>query len=235
MSKAQKFYLKRWGEDVRPHEIPNQKCETISIDFITNLPPTKDNNFNSIFVIVDKHSKMAHFIPQHTTDNAPKVAEFFIANIFKLHGLPKTIIRDRDTRFTQKFWNNLCKRLDTKLNKSTAYHPQTNGQVQRIKRILEDYIRRYCNCENDNWDKLLALAEFAYNNSVSASTKFSPFYLNYGMDPKLSLNEIYNSTNNETLEDFVQKMNTILQDSKDNLMESIESQEKYYNKNKNRY
>ena len=214
------------------HEIPNQKWEIISIDFITNLPPTKENNFNSIFVIVDKLSKMAHFIPHHTTDNAPKIAELFISNIFKLHGLPKTIISDRDTRFTSKFWNELCKRLDIKLNKSTAYHPQTNGQVERINRILEDYIRRYCNCENDNWDKLLALAEFAYNNSISASTKYSPFYLNYGIDPKFSLNEIYNSTNNETVEDFVQKMNTILQESKDNLKESIESQEKFYNKNK---
>ena len=86
---------------------------------------------------------------------------------------------------------------------------------------MEDNIRRYCNCEIDNWDKLLALAEFAYNNSVSASTKYNPFYLNYGMNPKFSLNNIYNSTSNETVEDFVQKINTILQENKDNLLKSI--------------
>ena len=85
---------------------------------------------------------MAHFIPNYTTGNAPKVAELFILNVFKLHWLPKTIISDRDTRLTSKFWNKLCKRVDIKLNKSTAYHPQTNGQVERINRILKDYVRR---------------------------------------------------------------------------------------------
>ena len=151
----------------------------------------------------------------------------------KLHGLPKTIISDRDVRFTSQFWKELCKRLDIKLNKSTAYHPQTNGQVERINRILEDYIRRYCNHENDNWDKLLALTEFSYNNSVSASTKYSPFYLNYGIDPKFNINEIYDSSNNESVENFIEKMNTIMQESKDNLMKAIGFHERYYNKKKN--
>ena len=92
-------------------------------------------------MLVDKFTKMAHFIPHYLTDNAPKIAELFVDNVFKYYRLRKKIIIDRDTRFTSKFWRELIKLLDIKVNMSTAYHPQTNGQVERINRILEDYIR----------------------------------------------------------------------------------------------
>ena len=212
-----------------PHDIPENKWDVISIDFITNLPITKGKRYNSIFVIVDKLTKMAHFIPHYITDNAPKIAELFVDNVFKYHGLPKKIISDRDTRFTSKFWKELMKLLDIKVNMSTAYHPQTNGQVERINRILEDYIRRYCNGNSDDWDKLLPLAEFAYNNSVSATTSFTPFYLNYGLDPRKDLNELYKESPNETAKEFANRMNILLTQAKDEIAKSVDNMEKYYN------
>ena len=188
--------------------------------------------YNSIFVIVDKLTKMAHFIPHYITDNAPKIAELFVDNVFKYHGLPKKIISDRDTRFTSKFWKELMRLLDIKINMSTAYHPQTNGQVERINRILEDYIRRYCNGNSDDWDKLLPLAEFAYNNSVSATTSFTPFYLNYGLDPRKDLNELYKESPNETAKEFANRMNILLKQAKDEISKSVDNMEKYYNLNR---
>lgn len=154
------------------------------MDFITHLPRTKAG-FDAIVVFADLLSKMAHFIPTITSASAPDIAKIFFDVVFRLHGLPKAIISDRDACFTSRFWKSLFQNLGTKLSMSTAFHPQTDGQTERTNRTLEDMLRAYVNYKQDNWDECLASAEFAYNSHKNASTDLSPFELNYGQQPQV--------------------------------------------------
>jgi transposase InsO family protein len=112
----------------------------ISMDFIVRLPTTQ-SGYDSIWVIVDRFLKVAHFIPVKTTYKGAKLAELYIARIVCLHGVPKKIVSDRGTQFTSRFWEKLHEAMDTKLNFSSAYHPQTDGQTERVNQILEDMLR----------------------------------------------------------------------------------------------
>jgi hypothetical protein len=152
------------------------------MDFITKLPCSKQGH-DAILVVVDPLTKMGHFIPTTSNVDAPGVASLFFTYIFKHHGLPKSIVSDRDPKFTSNFWKSLFKLTGTTLNMSTAYHAQTDGQTERLNRTLEEMVRAYVNYEMDNWEELLPAVEFAYNDSAQASSKFSPFYLNYGFNP----------------------------------------------------
>eukprot|EP00253_Pinus_taeda_P030914 PITA_30914 len=127
---------------LQPLPIPEWNWETISMDFITGWPKSKKNN-DSIMVVVDKLSKAAHFIPVQSTFRAIQITHVFMQNIFKLHGLPKTTISDRDVKFTSVFWKTLFEELGTQLEFSTAYHPQTNGQTERVNQVVEDMLRAY--------------------------------------------------------------------------------------------
>eukprot|EP00253_Pinus_taeda_P020204 PITA_20204 len=164
---------------LQPLPVPGWKWEIISMDFITGLPKTKRNN-DSIFVIVDKLSKAAHFIPVQSTYRAAQIAHIFMQNVFKLHGLPKTIISDRDVKFTSAFWKTLFAELGTQLNFSTAYHPQTDGQTERVNQMVEDMLRAYVMQQPTRWEDYLDLVEFAYNNGYHTSTQMSPFEVMYG-------------------------------------------------------
>src|SRR5215218_1197243 len=152
------------------------------MDFITQLLKTKAGN-DAIVVFVDTFSKMVHFAPSKTTATAPDIAHIFFDHVFKLHGLPKSIISDHNAKFTSHFWQTLFKTMGTKLAMSTAFHSQTDGQMERANRILEDMLRAFVSYCQDNWDQLLSSAEFACNNAPNASTNMSPFCANYGRDP----------------------------------------------------
>eukprot|EP00253_Pinus_taeda_P018433 PITA_18433 len=164
---------------LQPLPIPEWKWETISMDFITGLPRTKKGN-DSIMVVVDKLSKAAHFIPAQSTYKAVQIAHLFMQNVFRLHGLPKVIISDRDVKFTSTFWRTLFVELGTQLNFSTAYHPQTDGQTERVNQVLEDMLRAYVMLKPGQWEEYLHLVEFAYNNGYHTSTQLSPFEVLYG-------------------------------------------------------
>ena len=144
-------------------------------------------------VFVDRLSKRAHFIPSTTEATAPDIARIFFDNIFKYHGLPKALISDRDPKFTSQFWQALFKLLGTKLSMSTAYHPQTDGQTERMNRTLEEMLRAYTTYHQNKWDEHLSAAEFAYNNSKQASTEMTPFELDIGQHPVTPL-ELANNT-----------------------------------------
>ena len=178
-------------------------------------------------VTVDRLSKIVHAIPTYDTVTSEGIARLFRDHVWKHHGLPNQIISDRGPQFVSNFMRELNRLLGIETTPSTAFHPQTNGQVERINRILGDYLRKYCNNKTDNWDKLLPLAEFAYNNSVSTSTKYSPFYLNYGLNPRIEFDEINSKTMNQTAEEFCEEMNTCLKNVKDELRKSIDNQAKY--------
>ena len=167
---------------LQPLPIPTRPWEVISMDFITQLPSTK-NGHDAILVIVDTLSKMVHFIPTETTATAPQTAKLVFDHVFRLHGLPKAIVSDRDSKFTSRFWKTLFKLTGVKLSMSTAFHPQTDGQTERANRTLEDMLRAFTNYRQNNWEENLTAAEFACNNANNASTGLSPFRINYGHNP----------------------------------------------------
>jgi hypothetical protein len=171
-------HLKTAGT-LQPLTIPSWKWEDISMDFIVGLPNTPLRH-DSIWVIVDRLTKTAHFLPVHTTCNAKKYAEIYLDQIVRLHGIPKTIISDRGTLFIARFREQLQDALGTKLIRSSAYHPQTDGQTERINQILEDMLRACALQYDKHWDKYLPLAEFSYNNSYQTSLKMAPFEALYG-------------------------------------------------------
>lgn len=170
-----------------PLLVPSAQWEQISMDFITHLPKTR-SGFTAIFVVVCRLTKMVHFIATHDTATAADTARLFRDRIFCLHGLPKGIVSDRDTKFTGAFWQELHHLLGVKLHMSTANHPQTDGQTERMNRVLEDMLRHYVNRHHDDWDDYLATAEFAINNAENVSVKNTPFMLNYGRHPYVPAN-----------------------------------------------
>ena len=172
---------KKYGE-LLPLEVPYRPWTSISMDFIVGLPESDGNT--KIWVIVDRFSKMAHFIPLPTVNKTEDMAKIFLNQIWKLHGLPDDIVSDRDSKFISHFWQSLMDLLSVKLNLSTAFHPQTDGQTERVNQTLEAYMRNYCSYQQDDWSDLLPLAEYAYNSAISEATKFSPFCANYGFEPR---------------------------------------------------
>jgi transposase InsO family protein len=125
---------------LQPLKVPEWKWKEIGMDFIVGLPRTRDG-YDSIWVVVDRLTKMAHFIPVKTTYTGARLAELYISRIVCLHGVPKKIVSDRGTQFTSRFWRKLHESMDTKLNFSSAYHPQTDGQTERTNQVLEDMLR----------------------------------------------------------------------------------------------
>ena len=144
------------------------------MDFIVGLPHTAVG-YNSIWVIVDCLTKLAHFIPVKTAYTAGKYAEIYFERIVTLHGVPLTIISDRGSVFMSRFWERLHECLGTSLLRSSAYHPQTDGQTERVNQVLEDMLRACAISFPEKWDECLKLAEFSYNNSYQESIRMAPF------------------------------------------------------------
>ncbi|GJV49982.1 putative nucleotidyltransferase, ribonuclease H [Tanacetum coccineum] len=160
-------------------EIPMWKWERITMDFVTKLPKTSTGH-DAIWVIVDRLTKSAHFIPIRATDSMETLTRLYIKEIVSRHGVPISIISDRDSHFTSRFWQSLQNALGTQLDMSTAYHPETDGQSERTIQTLEDMLRACVIDFGKGWDKHLPLVEFSYNNSYHASIKAAPFEALYG-------------------------------------------------------
>ena len=152
---------------LQPFLVPEWKWEVVSMDFITGLPTTWRQH-DSIMVVVDKLTKAAHFIPVKSKHKNDDIAKIFMKEIFKLHGLPKAIVSDKDVKFTSIFWKGLFADLGMKLNFNTAYHPQNYGQTERVNQVLEDMICMYVMDKPTKWEYYLHLVEFAYNNGQQA-------------------------------------------------------------------
>jgi hypothetical protein len=165
--------------NLQPLSIPEWKWENIYMNFIVGLPRIS-RGYNSIWVIVDRLTKLAHFIPVATTYRVGQYAELYISHIVRYHGIPKTIISDRGSIFVAHFWEQLHECLGTHLIRSSAYHPQTDEQTKRVNQIIEDMLCACVLMDGPKWDKHLPLAEFSYNNSYQESIKISPFEALYG-------------------------------------------------------
>jgi transposase InsO family protein len=211
---------------LHPLELACKPWTHISTDFITDLPESEGATI--ILVVVDRFTKMAHFIPLKKKDS-PTVARAYLENVWKYHGFPEDVVSDRDTTFMGSFFTDLYNYLGIKRSMSTAYHPQTDGQTERINQVIESYLRSYCNYEQNDWASMLAMAEYAYNNSKHSTTKISPFYANYGFEPRTNWpTEI--QFRNLASELYGHYMNTVHSNLSKWLEESIESMRRNYNK-----
>lgn len=178
-------HRKPYGK-LQPMPIANIPWGSISLDFIVKLPLS--DGFDSVLVVIDRMTKMGHFIPCNEACNAKEVATLVRKNIFKLHGTPSNIVSDRGVSFNSTFWKNYLESLGIKRTMSTAYHPQTDGQTERLNAILKQYLRAYVNYAQDDWASLLDVAEFSYNNTHQSAIKTTPFYANMGYHPPFLAN-----------------------------------------------
>lgn len=169
---------------LQPLEVPAEPWAEVTMDFITGLPCTT-TGYDAVMVFCDRLTKMVHFAACTKTTDAVKAAKLFLDRVVAAHGLPVSIISDRDTRFKSEFWTSLMGFMGITHKMSSAFHPQTDGQTERVNRVLEEYLRHYVNPSQDDWDHWLPMAEFAYNNSVHEAVKETPFFLNYGLHPRV--------------------------------------------------
>ncbi|SOV04978.1 uncharacterized protein UDID_17813 [Ustilago sp. UG-2017a] len=158
--------------------VPPHPWSSISMDLIEQLPPSSD--FTAILIVVDRLTKMAIFVPTTNELDAPKLAKLFLRHVYSKHGLPTSIVSDRGSEFASHFWRSLSTLLGIENHFSSAYHPQSDGQTERINQVLEQFLRGYSNHLQTDWSNLLPLAEFSYNNAEHASTQLTPFFANYG-------------------------------------------------------
>jgi predicted aspartyl protease len=167
---------------LEPLKTPDRKWTHISYDFITGLPKTEGKD--AILVVVDRFSKGAHFIPCTTSETGESTARLFLDNVWKLHGTPEDAVSDRGVQFHNHFMKRLYELLDIHPSYSTAYHPESDGQTERVNQILENYLRNFVSYRQDDWVELLPLAEWSYNNHASNTTQQSPFSIWYGEHPQ---------------------------------------------------
>ena len=180
-SKSSKF--KKQGV-LWPLLVSDQRWQDISIDFVTSIPAVK--GANAICNIVDRFSKKRHHIATNKEIDAERLADLFVYHVWKLYGLPRSIISDCGTQFVNDFWKFLCKRLGISIRLSTAWHPKTDGQTEQLNEVMEQYLRAYINYLQDDWPDWLPLAEFTGNNTKLETTKVSPFFANKGFHPCMS-------------------------------------------------
>jgi transposase InsO family protein len=175
------------------------------MDFINGLPRTPKGN-DSIWVIVSRLTNIVHFTPVCSTYGGDKLAKLYIDNILKLHGVPKSIVSDRGAQFISKFRRSLHQALKTHLDYSSAYHPQTDRQTERVNQVLEDMPRAYVRAYGKCWEDSLAFAEFFYNNRCHASLKKAPFKVLYGRKCRTPL--MWSEVGDRTIEspDFIKAL-----------------------------
>jgi len=175
---------------LRQLPIPFRPWDSISMDFIEQLPMSSDG-FTAILVVVDRFTKQAVFTPTHDTITSAQLAELFVMHVFSKHGVPSHVTSDRGSEFVSHFFRSLGKALEMKLHFTSRYHPEGDGQTERVNQTLEQYLRMYSNYQQDNWSTLLPLAEFTYNNAPNATTGVSPFFANKGYDPAIAIHPEY--------------------------------------------
>ncbi|CAI7897450.1 unnamed protein product [Closterium sp. NIES-54] len=197
----------------------------VSLDFITGLPSTSRGH-DSILVVIDKFSKMGHFIPTNATATAEATARLLFNRIITIHGIPATLISDRDPKFTSKFWKELMGLLGTKLAMSLAYHPQTDGQTERLNQVVEQLLRTACKDDVSHWDTQLPTLEFAYNNASHAATGKTPFFLCYGREP-LTPQQPTTPAHVQSAHDFVTTMQQLWEKTQRRLTTMQTSQKQY--------
>jgi hypothetical protein len=210
-----------------PLHVASVPWDDISLDFVLGLPRTKRGR-DSIFVVVDHFSKMAHFIPCLKSNNASHVADLFFTEIVLLHGVPNTIILDRDAKFLSHFWRTLWFKLGTKLSFSTTYHPQTDGQTEVVNCTLSTMLRTVLKTNLKLWEGYLPHIEFAYNRYVHSMMKVSPFQVVYGFNPRAPIDLLLLPPSEMTCFDASQRSEFILKMHETTKLNIEKMNEKYH-------
>src|ERR1700727_2439196 len=199
------------------------------MDFIVELP--KFNRYDTVLVVVNRLTKMAHFITTTTKIDAKGTAQLLLDNVWKLHGTPLDVISDRGPQFASKVAQALFNLMGIKSNPSTAYHPQTDGQTKRVNGILEQYLRIFSSYRQDDWAKLLLFTEFTYNNAKHQSIGMLPFFANYGFHPTLTTHPSHGQQSPEAGA-LIDKIRLVQEEAQSAMMTAQEKQKEWYDKHR---
>ena len=214
---------------LRPNQAPERLWQHILVDFIMKLPVSKD--YDSILVVCDRFSKMSHFVVTTEKTTAEGLARLFRDNVWKLHGLPESVILDKGPQFATGMTKELNKMLGIETKLSTAYHPETDRQMERTNQELEQYLRMYVNHRQNNWAKWLVTAEFAFNNKVHTATKMSLFQVNYERKLRMGF-DIRKKGKNKKAEEFVREMKERHEKARVALVKSQEEMKRQVDRNR---
>jgi hypothetical protein len=208
---------------LQPLDIPNARWESIGIDFITKLPTSNRGN-DSIVTFIDRLTKRAHWYAIRESISAEEFADLFVAEHIRLHGLPASIVSDRDARFTSDFWKRLNEIWKVKLRMSTAFHPQTDGQTEKANDIVQKWLRAFATNRQREWDRLLPMAEFAYNSTYHKTLRMTPFQADCGYNPTMPLDLILSTPNSHLTSEkaqngvsFAEHLELTLKELRDNI------------------
>jgi hypothetical protein len=207
-------------------DVPSRIWEDISMDFIEGLP--KVGGKSVILTVVDRFSKYAHFIPLAHPYTAETVAKAFFSDIVRLHGVPTSVVSDRDVVFTSGFWKALFAALGTHFRMSSAFHPQSNGQSEAINRVIGMYLRRLTGDRPRQWLQWLPWAEYCYNTSYHTALKNTPFYVVYGRDPPFFRAYIPREIHNQAVEQNIIDSDQFLLDVHERLLQAAQHYKQYY-------
>jgi hypothetical protein len=219
---------------LQPLPIPSQPGESWGMDFIMALPPTKRGH-TAICTFVDRLTKLMVLVPTTVEVTAEETAYLFHGHVFRHYGMATSLVSDRDPRFTSEFWTSLHKRYGTKLNMSTANHPQTDGQSENANKTIEDMVRAYVSPYHDDWDEHLVTLEFAYNDSVHASTGYTPFFLNRGRHPRTPLNMFLKpdlESPTESVKAYAARLRVDIERAREAMLAAQARQQKYANRSR---
>src|SRR5258707_10158563 len=211
-----------------PNKVPDQHWQVISVDMIRELPDSK--GYNAILMVVDRLSKRIHAFPTVTSLDSAGVAQLFLEHVWHHHRLPEEVISDHGPAFMSNFLRKLAALLGVKLTPSTSYHPQTNGQTERVNQEIEAYLRVFMSHQQDDWADWLPLAEFAYNNKVHTATHRTPFELDTRQHPHLGVEPTRMSTI-EAVDAFAQQLDHAQEEVKAALEWAADDMKRYYDWN----
>ena len=186
--------IRRGAAPIHPLPVPEFPWHTVGLDYVTDLRKSGKHGYTAVMIVCCHLTKMAHLIPCTKEITAEESAELFIHNVYRLHGVPSVLVSDRDPKFISSFWQSLWKRLNTKLNMSTARRPQTDGLSERVNETMQSLLRCYCAEAGYDWASHLDMIEFTYNSTLSESAQHSPFEVSYGFNPDAPVDKLLSGT-----------------------------------------
>jgi hypothetical protein len=222
-----KLQHRRPHGELYPMETPEEQWDTITVDFVVELPDA--HSYDAIMNVVDSVGKRAHFMPMHTTVNAEGAARLYLKEVWKLHRLPCSVRSDHGPQFVADFTRELYRLLRIKLATSTAYHPQMDSQTEGINQEMEQFLRLFVNERQDDWDELLPLGKFAYNNHVHSSMQQTPFMGDTSRHPCMGFEPQQPQSHMESVNEFKDRMARGLEEAKAALTKAKDEYMLYYN------